>query len=111
MKKLLNDEVSNVSIRKILGVDEHVANPKKDGIVPKIGSVVKLHEKKVFYNKKVEMLDIGEYTIVNITKFLVICDKVATNSVIYSTSFKISDFTSGIITFTDMEENVLSIAE
>lgn len=109
MKKLLNDEVSNVSIRKILGVDEHVANPKKDGIVPKIGSVVKLHEKK--YNKKLEMLDIGEYTIVNITKFLVICDKVATNGVIYSTSFKISDFKSGIITFTDMEENVLSIAE
>lgn len=103
---------ANISIRQILKTDcPDAPEPKKDGAIPAIGTKVQLFEKR-FMARKSSFVNIGEYKIVNSTKFLVVCDKVSKNGTVYSTSFKISDFRSGLIIFSDVNTNTnnLSVA-
>lgn len=105
------NETPNINLRRILGIDQPVVpDPQKDGIVPSVGSKVRLYEKK-FMTKGETFLDMGEYIVVNKTKFLIICDKISKNGAVHSSSFRITDFKSGIITFNNVDSNILSVAK
>lgn len=101
-----------IDIQKILGFDKKVEpNPKANGQLPGIGTVVKMYERKYLVRvKNPTDVELGEYRIKRITNCLVECEKLSKSRVTYSTSFKVSDFRAGLILFEEVKETQKALA-
>lgn len=102
-KKKVEPEIK-IDMQKLLGLDKRrEEEPKADGTLPEVGSVVTLVEKKYYARVKQPVEEeIGTYRIVRITKCLVECKKITKNGATYTSSFNVSDFKAGLMAIKDV---------
>lgn len=95
-----------VDMQKLLGLDKkRVENPKADGKLPEVGSVVRLVERKYFARTKQPMEEeLGTFRITRITRCLVECTKLTRNGATYTSAFNVSDFKAGLMAVKEIVE-------
>lgn len=112
-KKAKNVEPEiKLDMQKLLGLDKRkIEEPKADGELPEVGSVVTLVERKYFARVKQPIEEeLGIYRITRITKCLVECTKLTRTGATYTSSFNVSDFKAGLMAVKKTAENEQSFA-
>ena len=105
-KKVESEIPVKVDMQKLLGLDKRrEEDPKNDGKLPQVGSVVKLVERKYFARTKQPIdEELGTFRITRITKCLVECTKLTRNGATYTSAFSVSDFKAGLMAVKEVVE-------